>query len=250
MKKIYILLYLIIFVVLLVVWEQSAKQNNNVRIVISSPSLISNYFAENAHQLMNDVWVTFYESLSGLLIATLVCFASVIFCFYFPAIIRFILPVMIISQVIPLITLAPLFIILMGSGHTAIISMAAVLCYFPVFINFINGYRLIDKSIHELLYVYRADMYQKIRYVYFPLAIPNIMAGLKISATLAVIGAIVAEFSGAEAGVGRNLYISSLRLEPELMMCSLFLSAFLGGAMYGLIYFIESKIGKWYLKKV
>lgn len=77
---------------------------------------------------------------------------------------------------------------------------------------------------------------------------PNIMTGLKIAATLAVIGAIVAEFNGAEIGLGKNLFLAAKRLEPELMMSSLFLSSLLGGLMYFIIYLIEHRFGKWYLK--
>ena len=74
---------------------------------------------------------------------------------------------------------------------------------------------------------------------------PSIMAGLKISATLAVIGAIVAEFNGAEMGLGKNLFLAAKRLEPDLMMSSLLLSTLLGGMFFGLIYYIEKKIINW-----
>ena len=75
------------------------------------------------------------------------------------------------------------------------------------------------------------------------------MTGLKISATLSVIGAIVAEFSGAEKGIGRNLFISAVRLEPELMVASLLMSTTIGFILFGIIILIEQKIGFWYLKK-
>ena len=249
MKRTVIILYLALLLILFITWEWRGEQSNNVRILISSPGRIFNYFIANNADLLHAAWTTFYESILGLLIAISISFASMICCFYFPHLIGFLLPVMIVSQVIPLITLAPLFIILFGAGPAATITMAALLCYFPIFLNFAQGYKLIDKNVHDLALLYKASRWQTIRYVYFPMSMPNIMAGLKIASTLAVIGAIVAEFSGAEAGLGRNLYISALRLEPELMMSSLFLSAILGGFMYGIIYFIEHKIGKWYLKK-
>ena len=84
--------------------------------------------------------------------------------------------------------------------------------------------------------------------VYFPLSIPNIMAGLKVAAALSVIGAIVGEFNGTKIGLGKNLFLAAKRLEPELMMSSLILSTILGGLMFLVIYLIELKIGKWYLK--
>jgi NitT/TauT family transport system permease protein len=185
---------------------------------------------------------TVIESSIGLLIAVAFSFGMMILCFYFPKLMDFILPIMVTSQVIPLIVLAPFFIILMGIGISSKIAMAALMCFFPVFVNFAQGYKSISQNIHELMHIYNASTWTRIKTVYFPLSLPSIIAGLKVSATLSVIGAIVAEFSGAEVGLGRNLYISALRLEPEMMMASLFLSALLGIVFYGIIKLIEDKI--------
>jgi ABC-type nitrate/sulfonate/bicarbonate transport system permease component len=233
------LIYIALSVFLLIYWEYAA-QNNTVRVLLSSPTLIVDYFAQNTQLLAEATWVTFIEALSGLLIATLFSFTVMIVCFYFPKLMEFVLPIMVISQVIPLITLAPLFIILFGIGIYAKVMMASLLCFFPIFVNFANGVKLINTNIQELLFIANATTTQKIRHAFFPLALPSIMTGLKI-------GAIVAEFSGAEVGLGRNLFISALRLEPEIMMCSLILSAFLGAFFFGIIHFFEYKIGSWYI---
>lgn len=238
--------YVILSLFLLGLWEYQAQQSNIVRLLISSPSLVIDYFIQNTSILLRATWVTFYEAMIGLLLAVVFSFTMMTLCFYHEWFMNYILPVMVISQVIPLITLAPLFIILFGIGATAKIMMAAVLCFFPIFVSFANGVRLINKNIHELFYLYDASKTQKIRFVYFPLAMPSIMAGLKVSATLAVIGAIVAEFNGAQIGLGKNLFLAAKRLEPDLMMASLLLSSALGGLMFCSIYLIEKQFGKWY----
>lgn len=240
--------YLILLTILIVSWEVKSQGNNVWQLMVSSPSLILDYFISNKVELLYSTWMTFYESLAGLLIATTFSFGTMIICFYVPKFMEYILPVMIVSQVIPLITLAPLFIIMFGVGPTATVLMASLLCFFPIFVNFSNGVKLISKNIHELVFIYNLSTLQKIRFVYFPLAMPNIMTGLKIAATLAVIGAIVAEFSGAQAGLGRNLYLSALRTEPELMMSSLFLSSILGLIMFSIIFLFERIFGFWYLQ--
>jgi NitT/TauT family transport system permease protein len=94
--------------------------------------------------------------------------------------------------------------------------------------------------------IYDAPLKFRIRHVYFPLSMSSIMAGLKVSATLAVIGAIVAEFTGAEIGLGKNLFISAIRLEPDLMMTSLLLSTLIGLTIYGSIRLVEKRIFTWY----
>ncbi len=233
-------------VLLLAAWQYFGSTSQTVRLLLSSPSLVADYFGQNHTALLQATQTTLIEAVAGLLIATIFSFGVMILCFYFPKLMDFVLPIMITSQVIPLIVLAPFFIILLGIGLGSKIAMAALMCFFPIFVNFAQGYKAISQNIHELMHIYNADTWTRIRNVYFPLAMPSIMAGLKISATLAVIGAIVAEFNGAEIGLGKNLFLAAKRLEPDLMMSSLLLSAFLGGAVFLFINLIERKFGKWH----
>lgn len=240
------ILYILLSVLLLVAWQYFGSTNQTARLLLSSPSLVVEYFGENHSALLQATQTTLIEAVAGLLIATVFSFGVMILCFYKPKLMDFVLPIMITSQVIPLIVLAPFFIILMGIGLGSKIAMAALMCFFPIFVNFAQGYKSISQNIHELMHIYNADTLTRIRHVYFPLAMPSIMAGLKISATLAVIGAIVAEFTGAEVGLGKNLFISAIRLEPDLMMSSLLLSTFIGLALFTLTRILERKFGKWY----
>ena len=236
------IIYLILSISIILLWQFASTGNNTVRLLVSSPSLIIEYFSQNYTDLLLATWTTFIEALIGLIIATLFSFSMMIFCFYKPKFMEFILPLMVTSQVVPLIVLAPFFIILLGIGLSSKIAMAAIISFFPIFVNFTQGYKSISKNIHEMMTVYQAKISYKIKHVYFPLSMPSIIAGLKVSATLAVIGAIVAEFTGAERGLGKNLFLSAIRLEPELMMSSLLLSALLGGLLFMLIMVIEKKI--------
>lgn len=233
---------------LIALWQYFGSNNQTVRLLISTPVLIIKYFSEHYSELLLATKTTLLEAVAGLLIAVLFSFATMVLCFYKPKLMEFILPVMITSQVIPLIVLAPFFIILFGIGLGSKIAMAALMCFFPIFVNFAQGYKSISTNIHELMKIYNAPLSIKVRHVYFPLSMPSIMAGLKISATLAVIGAIVAEFNGADNGLGKNLFLSAKRLEPELMMASLVLSSILGAVCFYSIYLIEKRFGNWYLQ--
>lgn len=232
-------IYILISILVLVAWEYFSRNNSMVRLLISSPSLTIGYLLENKNNLLEATYITFFEAIMGLLIATVFSFGMMILCFYNSKLMSYILPVMITSQVIPLIVLAPFFIILFGIGLTSKIAMASVMSFFPIFVNFAQGYQAISRNIHELMLVYNAPLKYKVFNVYFPLSMPSIMAGLKVSATLSVIGAIVAEFNGAEVGLGKNLFLSAIRLEPDLMMTSLFLSTTIGMVLYYIVYKIE-----------
>lgn len=233
---------------LLGVWEYLGSTYRSARLLVSSPQLVYEYFIANATNVLVATWTTFFEASLGLLLATTFSFGIMILCFFRPRLMDYLLPVMVTSQVIPLIVLAPFFVISLGIGVASKITMAAVLCFFPTFVNFAQGYRTLDPRVHEMLQIYETRTWTRIRKAYLPLSLPSIMAGLKISATLSVIGAIVAEFTGARVGLGKNLFLSAIRLEPDLMMVSLVCAALLGAIMYGSIHMAERKLGHWYLQ--
>lgn len=239
------ILYIFLSIALLAAWEYFGSSSQTARLLLSSPSLIVKYFGENTAILIQATQITLIEAAAGLLIATAFSFGMMILCFYFPKLMDFILPIMVTSQVIPLIVLAPFFIILFGFGYSSKIAMSAIISFFPIFVNFAQGYKAISPNIHELMHIYNSDTRTRILKAYLPLSLPSIIAGIRISCTLSIIGAIVAEFSGAEIGLGKNLYISAIRLEPDLMMSSLLLSVFIGFLFYSIPMIIEKKFIKW-----
>lgn len=237
-------LYIILIALIITAWEYFGQSNNTVRLLISSPSYVVEYFGEEYSSLLAATGTTLLESVLGLLIATGFSFGIMIVCFYFPKFLNFIMPVMIGSQVVPLIVLAPFFILLLGIGLSSKVAMAALISFFPVFVNFGTGVKAIPNEINEFAQINQTSTWRKIRNIYFPLSLPSIFAGLKIAATLSVIGAIVAEFTGAKIGLGKNLFLAAKRLEPELMMSSLLLSTLLGAVMFGIIVLLENRY-KW-----
>lgn len=239
--------YVAIGLTLLPAWEVSSRSSRTVRLLVSSPTRIWSFIESDHVELLRATWITFAESSLGLLLATVVGVGLITVGLFFPAFLRFVLPATIASQVIPLIVLAPFFVIAFGIGMASKVAMAAVLCFFPTFIGLAQGYRLIPGSVHDLLDIYDAPKAFRVFRVYLPLALPSGMGGLKVSATLSVIGAIVAEFTGSEVGLGRNLFLSTIRLQPDLMMASLLASAALGAAMFSAVHFLERRLGRWYL---
>jgi NitT/TauT family transport system permease protein len=202
---------------------------------------VVNYFSSEYVSLLAATGTTLLEAVLGLLIATCFSFGVMIICFYLPRFLNFIMPIMIGSQVVPLIVLAPFFILLLGIGLSSKIAMAALISFFPVFVNFGTGVQAIPNEINEFAHINQTSTWRKIKNIYFPLALPNIFGGLKIAATLSVIGAIVAEFTGAKIGLGKNLFLSAIRLDPDLMMSSLILSTAIGLFMFQVIKLFQKK---------
>jgi NitT/TauT family transport system permease protein len=237
--------YLTLIVLVLLTWELVSKGNQTIRLLISSPSLSTQYFINNKILLIEATLVTSTEAILGLLIGTTISLILMIICYYIPKVLNLLIPILSLSQVIPIIVLAPLFILIFGMGIISKIAMATLISFFPVFLNLSTGFKQIESNIIMLLTLYKPKKSFSIRRIYLPITLPYFFSGLKISANLSVIGAIVAEFTGSNIGLGKNLYLSAIRLDPELMICSLILSSSIGIFLYLAINLIEGNIISW-----
>jgi NitT/TauT family transport system permease protein len=233
--------------VIVLIWQLSADKSQMVRLFISSPHGVVTYAHEHWEPLLEAFGVTALESISGFILSIAGAMMAGIAVSVDPRLIRWVLPPMIASQVIPVITIAPILILVFGIGLESKIIMAAIIGFFPIFVNFVIAVRDLPISILDMLSLYRPKWWFKVRQIYLPLSLSAVMAGCRISATLAVIGAIVAEFTGAEIGIGKNLFLATRRFEPDLMMVSVVLSALLGSLLYGATVLAEKLFGRWYL---
>lgn len=245
MTKKIIILGLII--VLFVCWEVIASNSSEVKYLVSSPSASFAFAVNNFNNILTSTLVTSTEAVSGFLLAIAFSFIIMLICLIYPASLKIVLPIFVTSQVLPIITLAPLFIILFGVGLLSKIAMVVLMCFFPIFINFTAGINSISQNTNELLYVYNTSKAFRIFKVIIPLSTPYIFTGLKVSTTMAVMGAIVAEFVGAKDGLGKNLYVAPKNSLPELMICSIILTTILGWLLFKGVELLEKLIGKWYL---
>jgi NitT/TauT family transport system permease protein len=229
---------------LLVLWQIAAEGDQDIYFFISSPLACLTYAIDHPGALGQSTLVTTCETIAGFLIAAVLSLACMIGCLYWPKGLRTVLPIFVASQIVPLVTLAPIFIVLFGMGLASKIAMVALMCFFPIFINFSAGVTAVPIQVSELLYVYNASSTFKIFGIIIPLSLPHIFVGLQISTTMAVMGAIVAEFMGARDGLGKNLYLAPKSSEPQLMICSITLVFILGFSFYKFISFLERRFCK------
>lgn len=239
--------YVLVFAAACVLWQYAGDHSQTFRLLLSTPTRSIAYARTHGDNLLEDVWTTGVESALGLLLAIAFSMTLMIFCLYFPRLLSWLFPVMVTSQVIPLVTLAPLFILFFGLGIPAKIAMASLLCFFPTFVGFARGVSSIDVGTQELVRLYAATKTFRVFRVVLPMSIPYLMTGIRVSATLSVIGAIVGEFNGADRGLGRNLFLAAKRLEPELTICSLAFSAGLGGLLYVSVLAAERWVAPWHV---
>jgi NitT/TauT family transport system permease protein len=154
-------------------------------------------------------------------------------------------PYIVASQSIPVVAVAPLLIIWFGPGTFSKILVTALIVFFPILVNIVVGVRSVSADLYDLMHSFQADQWQILRYLEVPAAMPVFLGGLRIGATLAVIGAVVGEFVGADRGLGflinlgRGLYDTALVFVAILTLVAMALS------LYGIVSLLERKLLAW-----
>ncbi len=233
---------------LIAIWETAASAIPDIKFFVSTPSSSITFAVTHLPSLFDATCITATETISGFLLAVALSSTIMLLCLYWPPFFTFILPIFVTSQILPMITLAPLFIILFGMGLLSKIAMVALMCFFPIFINFSSGVESVSPNILELLYVYNTKPTFRIFKILIPLSLPHVFIGLKVSTTMAIMGAVVAEFMGAKDGLGKNLYLAPKNSQADLMICSIALIIGLGFLFFRSVTFLESYVCAWHMQ--
>jgi NitT/TauT family transport system permease protein len=153
---------------------------------------------------------------------------------------RLLSPYLVAAQAMPILALAPLLVVWFGPGLTAKVVICALIVFFPVAIATMVGVRAVDDRLLELARSLRATRWQIVRTLEIPAALPAIFGGLRVGVTLAVVGAIVGEWAGADRGLGLLLNLARGSLfDTPLLFATLLTLALLGIVLYGLVVLVE-----------
>lgn len=229
---------------LMVSWEVVSDKYPSVFILISSPTQILTYAIHNAGLLAQAFVWTAAEALVGLLIAFVIC-CCIVTCGLYSARLRaLILGVFSTIQVIPLIVFVPFLAIMFGVGFWSKAVMAAILGMYPMVVSALRGFQSLPEAVDDILDLYGTGQQFRIGRVYWPMIGTDFFTGMRVAASLCVLGAIVAEFAGARIGLGKNIFLSTLRIEPEMMMISVLLCGLLGAWMFWIVWIIERVLKK------
>jgi NitT/TauT family transport system permease protein len=156
---------------------------------------------------------------------------------------RVLSPYIVAAQAIPILALAPLLDIWFGGGLTARVTICALIVFFPIAIATMVGIRSTDPLLDEMLRSHGATPAQRTRLLEIPSALPVIFGGLRVGVTLAVIGAVVAEWAGASVGLGVLINIANQGLfDTPLMFVALAVLAIIGLVFYGLVVLVERRL--------
>lgn len=158
---------------------------------------------------------------------------------------RLVAPYIVASQSVPIVAIAPLLVIWLGSGLASKVLVCALITFFPTLISTIIGIRNVDPDLHDLMLSLRASRWQIFRLLELPAALPVLFGGLKLSMILAVVGAVVGEFSGANVGLGFLINLARGVLDTPLMFVAVFCLVLISQALYLSISLLEWRLLRW-----
>jgi len=155
-------------------------------------------------------------------------------------------PYVVALQTTPILTLAPLFLVWFGFGITSKVLIAAIICFFPLLVNVILGFRSVGDNERRLFQALHASAWRTFVHLEVPHALPFLFAGLRIASLLSVTGAVVGEFVGSQAGLGYLALASAGNLETEVLFSAVLSLMLIGFSFYGLIVLIERRLLFWH----
>ena len=177
--------------------------------------------------------VTFTEALAGFVLAGCLAFCTALLFVRFPVLEHGLFPIAIAIKTTPIVAIAPLLVLWQGTGWWSKITAAGLICFFPVLVNAVKGLKSADADFRDLFRSLGATPAQEFRKLRLPFSLPFVFSALKISSSLAVVGAIVGEFVGATKGLGYLIMISAAHLETPTLFSAVFASALAGIADSG-----------------
>ena len=230
---------------LLVIWEIAVRELGIRSIILPPPSEIVEAIVSRSDLLLVHLWPSLYLTVvgfalsvvGGILVAVVITYSSVLR--------RGFYPIIVVSQVVPKISIAPLFIVWFGTGTMSSLLLAFLIAFFPMTINSALGFQSIDEDIHRMAQTFMGSRWQIFWKIRMPNALPYIFGGMKISITLAIIGVIVSEFVASQEGIGYLIKLAGGLLDTPLMMAAITMLSVSGLALYGLIALVEQHFVYW-----
>jgi NitT/TauT family transport system permease protein len=228
-------------------WELVSHFSGLPAFIMPSPEQVAVRFwkALTDGSLLTHAAVTLSEILLGLLTGTV---AAVVLGYAIAKsrmFERIVAPYLIASQAVPIVAIAPLLVIWFGPGMFSKVLICALIVFFPVLVNTVVGLRAVPRPLHDLMRSLRATRGQILSKLEVPAALPILLGGLRIGATLSVIGAVVGELVGADKGLGFLVNAARGQYDTAMVFVAVFTLVALALALYGVVALLEKKLLSW-----
>lgn len=238
---------LVSILVALFLWYLAARLGRFPAFILPTPELVWDRFVQAVSDgsLLYHAATTLSEVLAGLAVG--VCTATLLGYLLAKSrrFERLLSPYIVASQSVPIVAIAPLLVIWFGPGLFSKVLICALIVFFPVLVNTIVGLRSVSEELNDLMRSLLATRWQTFRLLEVPAALPVFLGGLRIGATLAVIGAVVGEFIGSDQGLGFLINVGRGQYDTALVFVSVFTLVGMALTMYGLVVWLEGQWLSW-----
>jgi NitT/TauT family transport system permease protein len=230
---------------LVAAWQLAVDWGGVKEYILPSPSAALKAYLRPNYQWTANFLATFYATIGAFALSAVLGIALAVVIVWNDMLMRTVMPVLVLFNTLPKIALAPLFVIWLGYGIWPNIVIGTTIAFFPMVVNTAVGLATADPEMLDLVKSLKASRWQVFTKIRFPNAVPYIFTGLKLNATMSVIGAIVGEFVASERGLGALIISGGVTLETPSIFASLILISVLGLALYGVVVAVERWVAPW-----
>ena len=221
-----------IALVLLILWQIIILATNAPHYILPSPISVGKAVLKNFELIAGHATITLIEIISGLIIGTLLGSISALILSYYRPTRQWLMPLLVISQAIPVFALAPILVLWLGYGMISKVAMAILIIYFPVTAAFFDGLKRTNTGYLDLAHTMNASRSSILFKIRLPAALPAFSSGLRVAAAVAPIGAIVGEWVGSSEGLGFLMLHANGRMQTDVMFAALLVLAIIAIIIY------------------
>ena len=213
--------------------------------LVPSPAEIASSLWENRGLLAENAWVTLREILLGILCALVVGVGAAVLMHRWRVLRDAAYPLIVASQTIPIVVIAPILVVWFGYGIAAKIAIVALICFFPITVNVLDGLRSVDPEAVKLMRSLDASRWQRFWRVEAPAALPNLFTGVKIAVVVAPIGAVFAEWAGSSSGLGHLIQSDTAYYLVDRQFATVLVLSALALALIGIVTAVQRRMVTW-----
>jgi NitT/TauT family transport system permease protein len=229
----------------LLIWEAAVQISNTPPYILPAPSLVIRTLVAHPGLYAEAAVITLSEALLGLLLGVLAGALIASLLTLLPRLEDGVMTLAILLKSTPMVAIAPLLTLWLGFGVLPKIIITALLTFFPVLVNVLSGLQHTDPAMLDLFRSWHASPWETFFHLRAPYALPYLFSALKISAPLSLVGAVVAEWTGASGGLGRTMWLAYSNLNLPYMFAAILLLAAGGMALFRLLDMLEKKVVFW-----
>jgi len=243
-----VLLPLAVALLVLGGWQLYVAVSGINEILLPPPTKVASAAWSDRSLLAADAWVTIQEILYGYLLAVVFGIGLAILIHSSRIVERALYPWLVVSQMIPILAVAPIFVLWTGFDIRPKLMVIALVCFFPIVVNTIDGLRAVEPELLDLLRTLGASSAQRFRLARLPAALPFVFSGLKVAAAFSVLGAVFGEWVGANSGLGYEILVLNNQSATSDMFAVIAVLSVIGIGMFTLVAGVERLVLPWYFE--